>query len=148
MARISVNTFVLLIAYAVLILITGPIALLKLIGPAFLLSLVFQEFLILSQHTHVPQRLSHGQDVRPFTPLEQEPFTRSLKLPSWLSTALLHFDAHELHHMYPYVPGYRLRNIAYRPVNEVDWLQWLKAARGQKGTDFMFRNWDDTGVRV
>ncbi|HEX9851671.1 MAG TPA: fatty acid desaturase [Woeseiaceae bacterium] len=148
MRRIRINTAIVVAGYVAMVAIVGPLTLLKLIGPAFLLSLVFQEFLILSQHTHVPQRLSDGLDVRPFTPLEQEVFTRSLKLPAWLSRVLLHVDAHELHHMYPYVPGYRLRHIRYKPMNEVHWWRWLKAARGLKGTDFLFRNWNDTGIRV
>ncbi|HSD68677.1 MAG TPA: fatty acid desaturase [Woeseiaceae bacterium] len=146
--RIRVNTALALAGYIALAVMAGPLILLKLIGPAFLLSLVFQEFLILSQHTHVPQRLSEGRDVRPFAPLEQEVYTRSLRLPEWLSGILMHFDAHELHHMYPYVPGYRLRRIHYQPMNEVHWWRWLRAARRMKGTDFLFRNWDDTGIRV
>ncbi|MDH4047449.1 MAG: fatty acid desaturase [Gammaproteobacteria bacterium] len=148
MRRIRANTLLVLIAYTLLIAIIGPLTLLELIGPAFLLSLVLQEFLILSQHTHVPQHVSDGKDVRPFSPRQQEAFTRSLILPRWLSALLMHFDAHELHHMYPYVPGYRLRNIDYVPENEVHWWRWLKAVRGLKGTDFLFRNWNDTGVRV
>jgi len=60
----------------------------------------------------------------------------------------MHFDAHELHHMYPHVPGYRLRNIDYRPVNEVHWRTWLKGARSLSGTEFLFKNWDETGVKV
>lgn len=148
LTRIRVNTIILLLAYSTLFWIIGPWSLLAVIGPAFLLSLVFQEFLILSQHTHVPQQLSNGKKVRPVSPQEQQSFTRSLKLPAWLSVALLHFDAHELHHIYPYVPGYRLRSIPYQPANEVHWWQWLKASRGLKGTDFLFRNWNDTGVRV
>ncbi len=148
LTRIRINTIIILLAYIALFWIVGPKQLLAMIGPAFLLSLVFQEFLILSQHTHVPQQLSYGRDVRPFSPLEQQLFTRSLKLPTWLSGALLHFDAHELHHMYPYVPGYRLRSIQYQPANEVHWWRWLKATRKLKGTDFLFRNWNDTGLRV
>ncbi len=148
MQRIRRNTLVVVIGYGVVLVWAGPVVILKLVGPGFLLSLVLQEALILSQHTHVPQRLSGGQPVRPFTPAEQEPFTRSLRLPAWLSALLMHFDAHELHHMYPYVPGYQLRHIDYQPMNEVHWWTWLKAARGLAGTDFLFRNWDDTGVRV
>jgi fatty acid desaturase len=148
MMRIRSNTIILLLAYVALFAIVGPAELLRLVGPGFVLSLLLQEFIILSQHTHVPQRLSGGDDVRPFSPLEQEPFTRSLRLPSWLSIALMHVDAHELHHMYPYVPGYRLHSIRYRPMNEVHWWTWLKAARRQKGSDFLFRNWNDTGIRV
>src|SRR3954447_15165701 len=52
----------------------------------------------------------------------QERYTRSLKLPRWLSVMVMHFDAHEVHHMYPNVPGYRLHRIAYTAQNEVDWL--------------------------
>lgn len=146
--RIRINTVVVLIGYGAVLIAIGPLEALRLLGPGFLLSLVLQEALILSQHTHVPQRLSEGQPVQPFTPMQQEPFTRSLRLPGWLSTLLLHFDAHELHHMYPFVPGYQLRHIDYRPMNEVHWWHWIKAARGLSGTDFLFRNWDDTGVRL
>ncbi len=146
--RIRVNTVSALLGYAALLLWIGPLQLLQLIGPGFLLSLVFQEAIILSQHTHVPQRLSAGGDAQPFAPMQQEAFTRSLRLPAWLSALLLHVDAHELHHMYPYVPGYRLRRIDYQPRNEVHWWRWLKAARSLSGTDFLFRNWDDTGVRI
>ncbi|UCG72350.1 MAG: fatty acid desaturase [Chromatiales bacterium] len=148
MRRIRLNTLALVIGYVIVLVWAGPLVILQLLGPAFLLSLVFQESLILSQHTHVPQRLSDGQPVKPFTPAEQEPFTRSLRLPAWLSALLMHFDAHELHHIYPYVPGYQLRHIDYRPMHEVNWWTWLKAARGLSGTDFLFSNWDDTGVRV
>lgn len=146
--RIRINVLLMLIGYGAVLFWVGPLEVLRLVGPGFLLSLVFQEALILSQHTHVPQRLSEGRPVQPFTPLEQEPFTRSLRLPAGLSALLMHFDAHELHHMYPYVPGYRLRGIAYRPKNEVHWWRWLKAARGLSGTDFLFHNWNETGMRV
>ena len=148
MRRIRINTLALLIGYAAVLAWAGPIEVLHLVGPGFLLSLVLQEALILSQHTHVPQRLSRGQSVQPFAPQQQEPFTRSLRLPAWLSTLLMHFDAHELHHMYPYIPGYQLRRINYRPANEVHWWRWLKTARGLSGTDFLFRNWNDTGAQV
>lgn len=146
--RIRLNTLALVTGYAIVLVWVGPLEILQLLGPAFLLSLILQEFLILSQHTHVPQRVSGGQPVRLFSPAEQEPFTRSLRLPDWTSVLLMHFDAHELHHMYPHVPGYRLRNIDYRPVNEVHWRTWLKGARSLSGTEFLFKNWDETGVKV
>jgi fatty acid desaturase len=146
--RIRINTLALVSAYALILVVVGPVEVFWLVGPAFLLSLVMQETLILSQHTHVPQRLSAGQPVRAFPPPEQEQFTRSLRLPAWLSGLLLHFDAHELHHLYPQVPGYLLRRVPYRPSHEVHWWRWVKAARGLSGTDFLFRNWDETGVRV
>jgi acyl-lipid omega-6 desaturase (Delta-12 desaturase) len=146
--RIRINTLAVVLAYGLILVWIGPAETLRLVGPGFLLSLVVQEALILSQHTHVPQRLSAGHPVRAFSPQEQEQFTRSLRLPTWLSLLLMHFDAHELHHLYPQVPGYLLRQIRYRPAHQIHWWRWLRAARGMKGTDFLFRNWDDTGVRL
>lgn len=146
--RIRWNVVILLLVYLAAIAVVGPGRVVELCGLGFLLSLVGQESLILSQHTHVPQRLSEGPEARPFPPEEQEQFTRSLRLPPWLSTLLLHFDAHELHHLYPQVPGYRLRRIDYLPAHEVGWLTWIRAARGMSGTSFLFSNWDRTGVRV
>ena len=132
--RIRINTLVVGIAYGLTLAWVGPLELFWLAGPGFLLSLVIQEALILSQHTHVPQRLSDGQPVRAFPLPEQELFTRSLRLPGWLSFLLMHFDAHELHHIYPHVPGYQLRHIQYRPAHEVHWWRWIRAARGLRGT--------------
>ncbi len=148
LGRIRVNSLTVLAGYGALLVWVGPVETVSLLGPGFMLSLVVQEALILSQHTHVPQRVSGVAQVRVFPPREQEAFTRSLRLPTWLSFLLMHFDAHGLHHMYPQVPGYRLRQIPYQPRNEVHWWRWLKVARGLSGSDFLFRNWDDTGLRV
>lgn len=111
---------------------------LVLIGPGLLLALAFQDILLLSQHTHMPTHLSQGRAVHPFPPLAQGIFTRSLRLPAWLSWLLLHFDAHELHHLYPAVPGYLLRQIPYAPPNEVHWLAWLRQAKRMSGSHFLF----------
>ena len=78
------------------------------------------------------------RDVRPFPPIEQGPFTRSLRLPAWLSYLLLHFDAHELHHLYPAVPGYLLRRISYPAPNEEVWWTWIQNVKQMSGTGFLF----------
>lgn len=127
-----------LLAYVALIAGHGVTESLVLIGPSLLLALAFQDLLLLSQHTHMPTHLSHGRTVQPFPPLEQGPFTRSLRLPAWLSWLLLHFDAHELHHIYPAVPGYLLRHIAYSPPNEMHWLAWLRQSKAMSGSHFLF----------
>ena len=145
---IRINAIVLLAAYALLVAWVGAAALLALAGPALLASLVIEDVLLLSQHTHVPQQLSGGAAVRAFRPMEQAQFTRSLRLPRALSALIMHFDAHELHHMYPSVPGYRLSRIAYRAPNEVDWIDWTRAAKRLSGVDFLFRNRNDTGAPV
>ena len=148
MRRIRINTLIVLAGYGVILLLVGPMQMAVLFGPAFLLHLIGQEALILSQHTHVPQRISNGRDVQPFSRKEQAAYTRSIKLPTSVSALLLHVDAHELHHMYPSVPGYLLRRIHFMPDHEVNWWLWIKTARGMRGTDFLFRNWNETGVRV
>ena len=76
-------------------------------------------------------------------------FTRSLRFPAWFSTLfLLHMDAHELHHMYPAVPGYYLPRIEYAPHNEVNWWRWLMSAKRVRGEVFLFQNRNQTGLDI
>jgi omega-6 fatty acid desaturase (delta-12 desaturase) len=143
------STLGLVIAYAAALALVGPLPLLRLVGLGLLLCLVMQEPLLLSQHTHIPLQLSHGEAVRPFPPLEQEVFTRSLRFPNWFSTfVLLHFDAHELHHMYSRVPGYYLRRIDYQPQNEVIWWRWLIRVKCLPGHVFLFQNRTISGLDI
>jgi acyl-lipid omega-6 desaturase (Delta-12 desaturase) len=134
--------------YALIAWLVGPVKLLVTIGPAVLISLMAEDVLLLSQHTHIPQHVSHGAAVRPFPAIEQEEFSRSLRLPAWLSTLLLHFDAHELHHMYPFVPGYRLHGVAYTPQNEVGYWGWIRAAKRVPGEVFLFQNRTESGWEI
>lgn len=127
-----------LTGYGVLIWLVGFGHLMFLVGPGLFLSLMGQDLLILSQHTGMPTNLAEGHHVDPFPPSEQEEFTRSIRLPGWLSWLLLHFDAHELHHLYPAVPGYRLRQIDYAPPNEVDMITWVREVKALSGTEFLF----------
>ena len=127
-----------LLVYGALIFWIGPADIALLLGPGLFLALAFQDIVLLSQHTHMPTHLSCGAEVRPFRPLAQGPFTRSLRLPAWLSWLILHFDAHELHHLYPSVPGYLLRRISYTPPNEVQWYAWLRAVKAMSGCEFLF----------
>jgi omega-6 fatty acid desaturase (delta-12 desaturase) len=132
-------------AYTVIAWAVGPAMLFRWTGVALVVSLVIEELLILSQHTHVPQGVSGGALVDPYPSIEQEPFTRSLRLPSWASSLVLHFDAHELHHMYPFVPGYHLRRIPYRTDHEVGWWSWVAGAKRLKGEVLLFENRDQSG---
>ena len=146
--RLAVSSLVLLAVYAVVVMLVGPRALLRLVGLGVLLSLIAEDLLLLSQHTHIPQQLSRGKAVRPFPTIEQEVFTRSLVFPRWLSTLLLHIDAHELHHMYPFVPGYRLGGIAYETENEIGVWTWVRRARAMPGELFLFHNRLETGADI
>ena len=146
--RLALSTIALVVVYAAAIVFIGPSAILRLLGVGVLLSLVAEDLLLLSQHTHIPQQLSHGEPVRPFPTIEQEVFTRSLVFPRWLSAVLLHIDAHELHHMYPFVPGYRLGGITYETENEIGVWTWVRRARALPGEIFLFHNRLETGADI
>ena len=138
--RIMRDAAALLAAYTIVGYILGPSLLLRIGGAAIVLSLIAEDVLLLSQHTHVPQNVSGGAHVRPYPTIEQGAFTRSLRLPPLASALVLHFDAHELHHMYPFVPGYHLRQIDYDPENEIGWWQWIARAKRLKGDVLLFQN--------
>ena len=151
--RLVVAVVLSLLAYAALVslvvYLVGWMQLLQLCGVALVLTLMLQDPLILSQHTHIPLKLSNGEIVRPFPPIEQEVFTRSLRFPRWFSNlVLLHLDAHELHHMYTRVPGYHLGKIAYTPQNEMHWLRWLISAKRIPAEVFLFQNRSQTGYEL
>ena len=134
-----INVVVQVGAYALLIAAAGPAFLLTTVLGGLVLSLMLQDLLLLSQHTQVPVRLSAGRTVTPVPAIDQAHFTRSLRLPPWASLLLLHFDAHELHHMYPFVPGYHLRRVIYQPPNEIGWWQWLRASKRVDGVTLLFQ---------
>jgi fatty acid desaturase len=146
--RLTVNTAAMAIGYVLVGTIVGPSVLARVLGFATLLAFIAEDLLLISQHTHVPMGLSNGKDVIPHPAIDQEQFTRSLRLPAWLSPLLLHFDAHELHHMYPFVPGYRLSEIPYSPTNEVSCWKWIPAARGVPGEVLLFQNRHQSGYDV
>jgi fatty acid desaturase len=146
--RIVRDALLLAMLYALTVALVGPIVVARAIGLGLVLGLIAQDMLLLSQHAHVPQHLSHGDTVQPFRAIEQEAFTRSLRLPAWLSMLMLHFDAHELHHMYPFVPGYRLKRVPYEPAHEVDWWTWMRASRRLDGAVLLFQSRTESGWEI
>ena len=146
--RLVINTAVMVVAYAAVVTAVGPAMFARVAIAACVVAFIVEDVLLISQHTHIPMGLSHGQAVDPYPTLAQEPFTRSMRLPRLLSRAALHFDAHELHHMYPFVPGYRLGQVPYAPGNEVSWWRWVPAARSVQGAVLLFQNRNDTGFDV
>ncbi len=136
-------------AYGLTAYLVGPLLLLRLVGLGLLLTLMLQDPLLLSQHTHIPVGRSEGAAVKPYQPLEQEVFTRSLQVPRWFARlVLLNLDAHELHHMYPRVPGYALHRIEYVPQNRIHWLRWLLAAKRLPAGVFLFQNREQSGYHI
>ncbi len=147
--KLAWNLFVLLGVYGGITYLVGIWMLVQIFGLAVFLTLIMQDVLILSQHTHVPMELSHGENVDPFAPSEQEIFTRSLKFPNWFATSvLLNMDAHELHHIYTSVPGYFLQHIDYETHNEVCWWRWALKARQVPGEIFLFQNSHHSGFDI
>ena len=146
--KLRSGVIVALLAYAIVTILVGPLVLIQCFAVGRLLALALEDPLLLSQHTHIPQHLSDGARVRPFAPFDQQRFTRSLRLPGWLSFLILHFDAHELHHMYVHVPEYNLHRIPHQPGNEVGAWTWLRAAKRLPGTVFLFQNSAQTGFKL
>ena len=142
---IARDTALLIALYAFVVFALGPAIVLRGAGLALVMAFVIEDLLLLSQHTHVPQHVSGGNTVKPFPAVEQEPFTRSLRLPAIASAFVLHFDAHELHHMYPFVPGYHLRRIPYTPENEIGWWRWVHGAKQVPADVLLFQNRLETG---
>jgi fatty acid desaturase len=143
---IAINAALQLAVYAAIVIAAGPLLLIKVALAGLVISLMLEDLLLLSQHTHVPTHLSEGRAVPPIPAIEQSLYTRSLRLPPWASALLLHFDAHELHHMYPFVPGYHLRRIPYSPPNEVGWFRWLRFSKRISGVTLLFHSRQETGL--
>ena len=146
--RIRIENSFFLTGYIALVVWLGPGYLFMMGGLALLLALAIEDILLLSQHTHMPTRIAGSARVPLLSPRDQQACTRSLRLPRWLSWMLLHFDAHELHHMYVRVPGYRLRALSIQTPNEVSWWRWLRAAKKLSGVDFLFGSRDRTGMHL
>ncbi|MDP2343015.1 MAG: fatty acid desaturase [Deltaproteobacteria bacterium] len=145
--RLLQNVVVVVIAWVCLLAFFGPLVVLQACGLAMAIGFALQEPIMLSQHTHIPLRIAGAVDVDAFTPAEQVPFTRSLRFPNWFSTlVLLHFDAHELHHEHPNVPGWRLRALDRPTPNDIPALQWIRRARAVPAHVFLFSNRDRSGL--
>jgi len=144
-----VNVLVLVALYAALVALVGPLALLRKVGLGLLLGFSWMDVIMLSQHTHIPLELANGADVTPIPAPEQAPYTRSLLFPGWISSGLLTgFDAHEKHHVYPFVPGPRLGEIAWSPPNEVPAFAWIRAAKAIPADIFLFKNRKTSGLGI
>jgi len=144
-----VNAVVLIALYGLVVLMWGWLAILQWVGLGLCLGLMFQDMFLLSQHTHLPQQRSYQQPVSPFPPVEQEVFTRSLVFPRWFSRwILIGADAHELHHMFPFVPGYRIHAIPYETHHAMSWWRWMRAARQIPAEVFLYQNRTETGFDI
>lgn len=145
----ATNALVLLLLYGGLIYVLGAGTVLRLVGLGLLLGLMFQDLFLLGQHTHIPQNLAGDNPVEPIPFVEQDVFTRSVLFPDWVSRYVLFgSDAHELHHMFPNIPGYHLRGIEVPTENNISWWRFFREARRLPGEVFLFENRNQTGLRL
>ena len=144
---VTLNVIGYLVAYIALTVGLGWEVVTRTVGLGLLITLSLQDLLILSQHTHIPMKLANRDAVRPFPPLQQEVFTRSLIFPRWFARlVLLNVDAHGLHHMIPRVPGYHLHRLQNREtMNCIRWWEWVIRAKAVPGDVLLFQNRDQTG---
>lgn len=135
--------------YGFCIVFVGPKELLRLVGLGYFVGFAWMDVIMLSQHTHIPLKLAQGADVKPIPASAQAPYTRSLRFAQWLSIGILSgFDAHELHHVYPFVPGPRLREIPWTPPNEAPAWAWTWAAKAVPADVFLFQNRKTSGLSI
>lgn len=93
---------------------------------------IMSDPLLLSQHSHMPERMADGETAVPNKLWDQDEYTRSIVFPRWVSRHLLfHFDVHIVHHLFPNLPSYRVGQVQREvpTVNTIDWWQWLKQAK-------------------
>lgn len=144
------SVFVLIGAYAFLGYWMGWEAL-RLFGLGYLVFLVLSDPLLLSQHSHLPMELSHGEKVTPHKLWEQDAYTRSIVFPRWISKyVLLHFDVHITHHLLPTTPCYHLGVLHenLHTVNQMDAWKWLRIAKRTPGHQLLFQNRAMTGIEM
>jgi omega-6 fatty acid desaturase (delta-12 desaturase) len=147
--RLALNVFSYVAAYSLLTWLVGSRQLMALVGLGLFLTLIMQDPLILSQHTHIPMQISHGETVVPFSPRDQEVFTRSLIFPAWFARGILiNLDAHELHHVHTSIPGYYLHTLGRRTPNGVLWWKWLWKAKRMRADVLLFQNRNQTGFDI
>ena len=147
--RVRREVAILALLYALTVVVLGPQLWWQIFGVAGLCSLVFLDLILFSQHNHIPQKISGGERVQPHPPHTQDIYTRSLVFPRWFSlVVLLGFDSHELHHMYPRVPGYRLSDIDEDVPNAITWWRWILKAKRVPATVIMFQNRKVTGLSL
>jgi len=142
-----VNIALYVVLYTILIVFFGRFMLANLL-PAFLLSLVWKELVILTQHSHIEIPVSEGKNVKPISTLKQVEYSRSFYINPILSHYILFgFNLHEVHHAYPGLPAYWLRNVDLGIEKKPKYSEWFSQAKSMKGEDYVFRTSKHTGIR-
>lgn len=146
--RRQVSFAINILTLSVIYLVAGPWVL-KHAGLALLLHLTVMDPILLSQHSHIPQKFAGNAVVRPMKTAEQDVFTRSVLFPPWISKWIfLGFDLHGLHHVYPQIPGYRLHRFNQMVGTTTSLGVWIKSAKRVPAHVLIFQNRDQSGIEI
>ncbi len=108
-------------------------------GVGYFIFLFIADPILLSQHVTLPFNHTHGKNESMLPFWEQETYTRTLIFPRWIKFGVfLGFEAHNLHHLFPTKPGYRLSFIEHTGPNDIYWTQWLRETKKLKAVDILF----------
>jgi fatty acid desaturase len=117
--RLALHSVALVAVYAAVIVLLGPSTFAAHVRLALRLSLIAEDMLRSASTRIFPQK-SERRAARPSVSDRRARGVHAVaRVSRWMSSLLLHIDAHELHHMYPFVPGYRLTGIPYETENEI-----------------------------
>ncbi|MBC7543852.1 MAG: fatty acid desaturase [Candidatus Sericytochromatia bacterium] len=137
-----------LVAHGALFWFLGPAQAMHVYGLGMAGFFVLSDPLLLSQHSHMPERLADGEPVFANKLWDQDDYTRSIVFPRWASRHLLfHFDVHIVHHLFPNLPSYLVGQVQQEvgTVNTIDWWSWLKQAKRTPAHILLFSTRQTTG---
>jgi fatty acid desaturase len=110
-------------------------------GVSTFLYLNLGDISLLTQHVHLPMDHSRGTSVAPKKLWEQDEFSHTVELPSWISRwIVLGFNYHSLHHLFPSMPYYRSSDITFRGKHTHEGWAWLKKAKAMKATELIYQS--------
>ncbi len=147
--RRTLFSFVVLPAvYALAIALVG-VRFLEVWPVAFLCFLTIGDPLLLSQHVHLPLNRTDGEKVTPFTPANQDRFTRTIIVPRWVAQwVFFQFTTHGAHHAYPQVAHYDIARVPFRSTHAVWWSDWLRTAKQMPAVLLLYKSSEDTGISI
>lgn len=106
---------------------------------SFFIYLNLGDLSLLTQHVHLPLDQSEGKTVGPKPLWQQEQYSHTLVLPTWVEKwFILGFNHHALHHLFPRLPYYLTREISFHGEHTQDWKEWIGEAKRMKATELIF----------
>ena len=124
--KLSTSIIFIILSHLLLLFLMG-FEYFKVFTIPFLGYLFTSDLIIISQHNMVGE--NHGRRF-PLKMLEHQEVTRDLQFPSFISRyVLLEFDKHNLHHVFPSLPHYKLSHIddqAFDFHPKKNWLIWFR----------------------